>query len=98
MPFLLHSFLSLNLSAVLAHIILLEKLHIFGVLGCALCVMGSTTIVLHAPQEQEIGSVLEVWNLATEPGALFDGTVMPHGIQFSNISLVLLQRSCSMRA
>ncbi|KAF2600306.1 hypothetical protein F2Q68_00008842, partial [Brassica cretica] len=71
LPFLLHSFLSLNLSAVLAHIILLEKLHIFGVLGCALCVVGSTTIVLHAPQEQEIGSVLEVWNLATEPAFMF---------------------------
>lgn len=67
---------SLDLSAVLAHIILREKLHIFGVLGCALCVVGSTTIVLHAPQEQEINSVIEVWNLATEPGALLDGTVM----------------------
>ncbi|CAF2139465.1 unnamed protein product [Brassica napus] len=54
-----------------SHIILLEKLHIFGVLGCALCVVGSTTIVLHAPQEQEIGSVLEVWNLATEPAFMF---------------------------
>ncbi|KAK9167707.1 hypothetical protein Scep_002898 [Stephania cephalantha] len=53
--------------AVLAHIILREKLHIFGVLGCVLCVVGSTTIVLHAPQEQEIESVKEVWDLATEP-------------------------------
>ena len=59
-----------DLSAVLAHIKLREKLHVFGILGCALCVVGSTTIVLHAPQEQEIDSVLEVWNLATEPGAL----------------------------
>ena len=55
-------------SAVLAHIILKEKLHIFGILGCALCVVGSTTIVLHAPQEREIESVKEVWDLATEPG------------------------------
>lgn len=58
-------------SAVLAHIILKEKLHIFGILGCALCVVGSTTIVLHAPQEREIESVKEVWDLATEPGKLF---------------------------
>lgn len=57
-------------SAVLAHIILQEKLHIFGILGCALCVVGSTTIVLHAPQEREIESVREVWDLATEPGRL----------------------------
>lgn len=55
-------------SAVLAHIILREKLHIFGVLGCVLCVVGSITIVLHAPQERQIESVTEVWDLATEPG------------------------------
>lgn len=55
-------------SAALAHIILRERLHIFGVLGCVLCVVGSTTIVLHAPQEREIQSVKEVWDLATEPG------------------------------
>lgn len=55
-------------SAVLAHFILKEKLHIFGVLGCVLCVVGSTSIVLHAPQERAIESVKEVWHLATEPG------------------------------
>ncbi|KAJ4717393.1 Protein of unknown function (DUF803) [Melia azedarach] len=63
--------LSIIISAVLAHIILNEKLHIFGILGCALCVVGSITIVLHAPQEREIESVIEVWNLATEPAFLF---------------------------
>lgn len=55
-------------SAVLAHFILKEKLHIFGVLGCVLCVVGSTSIVLHAPHEKNIESVKEVWQLATEPG------------------------------
>ncbi|KAK9929096.1 hypothetical protein M0R45_026205 [Rubus argutus] len=62
--------LSIIISAVLAHIILRERLHIFGILGCALCVVGSTTIVLHAPQEREIESVTEVWALAMEPGFL----------------------------
>ena len=62
--------LSIIFSAVLAHFILKEKLHIFGVLGCALCVVGSTTIVLHAPHEKDIHSVKEVWHLATEPGFL----------------------------
>ncbi|KAL6343136.1 hypothetical protein AAG906_019679 [Vitis piasezkii] len=60
--------LSIIFSAVLAHFILEEKLHIFGILGCVLCVVGSTSIVLHAPQEKDIESVKEVWNLATEPG------------------------------
>ncbi|XP_077241452.1 putative magnesium transporter NIPA4 [Tasmannia lanceolata] len=63
--------LSIIISAALAHIILREKLHVFGVLGCVLCVVGSTTIVLHAPQEREIESVKEVWDLATEPAFLF---------------------------
>ncbi|GKV24387.1 hypothetical protein SLEP1_g34002 [Rubroshorea leprosula] len=62
---------SIIISAVLAHIILREKLNAFGILGCVLCVVGSTTIVLHAPQEREIASVIEVWDLATEPGFLF---------------------------
>ncbi|KAL5131781.1 putative magnesium transporter NIPA4 [Glycine soja] len=57
--------------AALAHIILRERLHIFGILGCVLCVVGSTTIVLHAPQEREIESVSEVWDLAMEPAFLF---------------------------
>ncbi|AQK93674.1 putative magnesium transporter NIPA4 [Zea mays] len=60
--------LSIIISAVLAHIMLREKLHTFGILGCILCVVGSTTIVLHAPPERQIESVAEVWDLATEPG------------------------------
>uniref|UniRef100_A0A453G7A8 Probable magnesium transporter n=2 Tax=Aegilops tauschii subsp. strangulata TaxID=200361 RepID=A0A453G7A8_AEGTS len=63
--------LSIIISAVLADIMLKEKLHIFGILGCVLCVVGSTTIVLHAPQEREIESVAEVWDLATEPAFIF---------------------------
>ncbi|XP_050942871.1 probable magnesium transporter NIPA4 isoform X2 [Cucumis melo] len=62
--------LSIIISAVLAHIILRERLHIFGILGCVLCVVGSTTIVLHAPQEREIESVTEVWQMAMEPAFL----------------------------
>ncbi|XP_073012973.1 probable magnesium transporter NIPA4 [Typha latifolia] len=62
--------LSIIISAALAYIILQERLHIFGILGCVLCVVGSTTIVLHAPQEREIESVTEVWDLATEPAFL----------------------------
>ncbi|KAB5512614.1 hypothetical protein DKX38_029642 [Salix brachista] len=53
-----------------------ETLHTFGILGCALCVVGSTTIVLHAPQEREIESVNEVWDLATEPAFLLYAAVV----------------------
>lgn len=59
--------LSIIISAVLAHYILNERLHVLGWLGCLLCVVGSTTIVLHAPEERPIQSVAQIWGLATEP-------------------------------
>ncbi|KAG5575337.1 hypothetical protein H5410_055471 [Solanum commersonii] len=62
--------------AALAHMILGEKLHIFGMVGCVLCVVGSTTIVLHAPQERQIESVKELWDLATEPAFLLYATLV----------------------
>lgn len=55
-------------SAVLAHFILKEKLCKLGVLGCVMCIAGSVIIVIHAPQEYPITSVLEIWNMATQPG------------------------------
>lgn len=57
-------------SAALAHFMLKEKLQKMGVLGCLLCIVGSTVIVLHAPEEHSINSVLEIWSLATQPGML----------------------------
>lgn len=57
-------------SAVLAHFLLKEKLRKMGILGCVLCVVGSTIIVLHAPSEHSISSVEEIWELATQPGEL----------------------------
>lgn len=57
-------------SAVLAHFMLGEKLQKMGMLGCLLCIVGSTMIVLHAPQEKSLSSVLEIWQLAIQPGKL----------------------------
>ena len=57
-------------SAVLAHFILKEKLQRMGVLGCVLCIVGSTVIVLHAPEERTPSSVEQIWDLATQPGIL----------------------------
>jgi magnesium transporter len=54
---------------VLAHFILKENLHMFGVVGCILCVVGSVGIVLHAPKERKIDSMKEIWHLATQPGS-----------------------------
>lgn len=48
-----------------------ERLNVFGILGCVLCISGSVTIVLHAPEEREIASLLQVWQMAVRPGAPF---------------------------
>lgn len=59
--------LSILVSAVLAHILLKEKLNMFGVLGCILCISGTLGVVLHAPEEHALGSVVEIWNQAMQP-------------------------------
>lgn len=59
-------------SAVLAHFFLKEKLQKMGVLGCILCVVGSTMIVLHAPGERTPSSVDEIWELAIQPSKLLN--------------------------
>ena len=57
-------------SAVLAHFLLKEKLQKMDVLGCLLCIVGSTVVVLHAPEEKSLTSVLEIWEFAIQPGIL----------------------------
>lgn len=46
--------LSVLVTAVLASRFLDEKLNLLGKLGCLLCVLGSTIIVLHSPKEVEV--------------------------------------------
>ena len=41
-----------------------------GMLGCLLCIVGATVIVLHAPEEKSLSSVQEIWELAIQPGIL----------------------------
>mmetsp|Transcript_16902 Transcript_16902/g.41528 ORF Transcript_16902/g.41528 Transcript_16902/m.41528 type:complete len:387 (+) Transcript_16902:181-1341(+) len=60
--------LSIIVSAVMAHNLLGEKLHVFGWLGCLLCIVGSISIVLHAPEERPVNSVKELWVMALQPG------------------------------
>ncbi|KAK6132418.1 hypothetical protein DH2020_033857 [Rehmannia glutinosa] len=61
---------SIIVSAILAHVLLKQKLRKLGILGCILCAVGSTVIVLHAPTEHNISSVEEIWELAIQPAFL----------------------------
>ncbi|XP_018584795.2 magnesium transporter NIPA2-like [Scleropages formosus] len=59
--------LSVLVSAVLSSYFLTERLNLHGKLGCLLCILGSTTMVIHAPQEEEIHSLEDMANKLVDP-------------------------------
>ena len=60
--------LSVLIGAVLGSYFLDEQLGLLGKIGCAICLIGSVIIVLHAPPDKEVSSVDEILNLALQPG------------------------------
>ena len=56
--------LSVLIGAVLGAYFLDEKLGVLGRLGCAICLIGSVVIVLHAPPDTPIQTVDEILNFA----------------------------------
>ncbi|KAJ8777103.1 hypothetical protein J1605_014486 [Eschrichtius robustus] len=52
--------LSILISAILSSYFLGESLNLLGKLGCAVCVAGSTVMVIHAPEEEKITTVMEM--------------------------------------
>ncbi|BFZ55394.1 hypothetical protein PYCC9005_002435 [Savitreella phatthalungensis] len=63
--------LSVLIGAVLAAIFLKEELGVLGKLGCALCLLGSVIIVLHAPADRDVETVDEILAFALQPGFMF---------------------------
>ena len=60
--------LSVLIGAVLGAYFLKEELGTLGKLGCAMCLIGSVIIVLHAPPDKEIQTVDEIMQYAIRPG------------------------------
>lgn len=60
--------LSVLIGAVLGSFFLNEKLGTLGKLGCAICLIGSVIIVLHAPPDEEIKTVDQILHYAIQPG------------------------------
>ena len=60
--------LSVLIGAVLGSYFLKEELGTLGKLGCAICLIGSVIIVLHAPPDQEIQTIDEILHYAIQPG------------------------------
>ncbi|XP_030305813.1 magnesium transporter NIPA3 [Calypte anna] len=59
--------LSVLISAILSSYFLNEKLNIHGKLGCVLSILGSTVMVVHAPQEEEVTSLDEMERKLQDP-------------------------------
>lgn len=63
--------LSVLIGAVLGSYFLKEELGTLGKLGCAMCLIGSVIIVLHAPPDKKIETVDEILEYAIHPGTDF---------------------------
>ncbi|KAJ8937429.1 hypothetical protein NQ318_000098 [Aromia moschata] len=59
--------LSVLVSAVLASKFLKETMTLVGKLGCLLCILGSTVMIIHSPKEQQMESVDELITKLQQP-------------------------------
>ena len=60
--------LSVIISATLAHFMLNERLGTIGKVGSSLCILGSLSIVMHAPDDVDVKTVNEIINNALNAG------------------------------
>nr|XP_013011503.1 magnesium transporter NIPA4 isoform X1 [Cavia porcellus] len=60
--------LSILISAALSSYFLGESLNLLGKLGCAICVAGSTVMVIHAPKEEKVTTVTELASKMKDTG------------------------------
>ena len=79
--------LSVLIGAVLGAYFLKEDLGTLGKLGCAMCLIGSVIIVLHAPPDKEITRVDEILQYAIHPGTASDKYIV-----YLNANIVFLAR------
>jgi drug/metabolite transporter (DMT)-like permease len=52
--------LSVLVTAILSSRLLNERLNLLGKIGCAVCLLGSTSIVIHSPKEEEVSSMADL--------------------------------------
>ncbi|CAK9821178.1 Magnesium transporter NIPA2 [Anthophora plagiata] len=60
--------LSVLVAAILASRYLNEKLNLLGKVGCLLCVLGSTVLILHAPKGEDVNTLNELLDKVKGPG------------------------------
>ncbi|KAF9787112.1 magnesium transporter NIPA-domain-containing protein, partial [Thelephora terrestris] len=67
--------LSVVISAILSHLILKEKLSLFGWIGSIQCILGASILALNAPEEQSVTNIADFKKLFLAPGFLSWGSV-----------------------
>ncbi|KAJ3257266.1 hypothetical protein HK103_004820 [Boothiomyces macroporosus] len=77
---------SILVGTILSSIFLNEKLGKDGIIGCGLCVLGSLTVILHAPEEESYDTVDSVFQHFVQPGFMF------YMIAIISISLYLIYK------
>ncbi|XP_032632016.1 magnesium transporter NIPA2 isoform X2 [Chelonoidis abingdonii] len=68
--------LSVLVSAILSSYFLNEKLNLHGKIGCLLSILGSTVMVIHAPQEEEVETLNEMSHKLGDPGFVVFATLV----------------------
>ncbi|XP_026563308.1 magnesium transporter NIPA2 [Pseudonaja textilis] len=68
--------LSVLVSAILSSYFLNEKLNLHGKIGCLLSILGSTVMVIHAPQEEEVETLSEISHKLGDPGFVVFATLI----------------------
>ncbi|KAI6200610.1 Spichthyin [Aphelenchoides besseyi] len=59
--------LSVLVTAILSSRLLKERLNLLGKIGCAICLLGSTMIVIHAPKEEEVSTMEDLASKVKDP-------------------------------
>ncbi|KAF9651935.1 DUF803-domain-containing protein [Thelephora ganbajun] len=67
--------LSVVISAILSHLVLKEKLSLFGWIGSVQCILGASILALNAPEEQSVTNIVDFKKLFLSPGFLSWGSV-----------------------
>ncbi|XP_063059874.1 magnesium transporter NIPA4 isoform X1 [Engraulis encrasicolus] len=68
--------LSVLISAVLSSYLLGESMNLLGKMGCVLSLLGSTIMVIHAPEEEEVTTLREMMDKLLDPGFLVYATIL----------------------
>ncbi|XP_030638581.1 magnesium transporter NIPA4 [Chanos chanos] len=68
--------LSVLISAVLSSYFLGETMNLLGKMGCVLCLLGSTIMVIHAPEEEEVTTLKEMTEKLLDPGFLVFASIL----------------------